>query len=154
MSCFFCSLSLAWLQVVSPEDQFLHPGWTGNRADGNDIGLLRLRQMPSGIGQPMALAQAGRRVLGGPLLGILKYSDAGLKLLTGLAVVPTGNCKEMRGKQAGSIIDRMFCGFVPQLNDSSVRIAEARVSSQSRWPQISCLGRDASLGYVSDLGAS
>ena len=74
MSCFFCFLSVAWLQVVSPEDQFLRPGWTGNRADGNDIGLLRLRQMPSGTGQPMALPQARRSVLGCAFLEILKYS--------------------------------------------------------------------------------
>ena len=74
MSCFFCFLSFAWLQVVNPEDQLLRPGWTGNRSDGNDIGLLRLRQMPSDTGQPMALPQARRRVLGVPFLEMLKWS--------------------------------------------------------------------------------
>ena len=74
MSYFFCFLSFAWLQVVNPEDQFLRPGWTGNRSYGNDIGLLRLRQMPSDTGQPMALPQARRRVLGVPFLEMLKWS--------------------------------------------------------------------------------
>lgn len=64
-----------------------------------------------------------------------------VKLLTGLVVVLTENCKEMRGKQACSIIDRMLCGFVPQLNDSSLHIAEAKVSLQSRWPPMSCVAR-------------
>ena len=74
MSCFLCFLSFAWLQVVNPEDQFLRPGWTGNHSDGNDIGLLRLRQMPSDTGQPMALPQTRRSVLGGAFLESLKNS--------------------------------------------------------------------------------
>ena len=142
MSCFFCFLSLACLQVVSPKDQFLRPGWTGNRADGNDIGLLRLRQMPSGIGQPLALPQTRRSVLGGAFLESLKNSKGVcvcVKLLTGVAVVLTEDCQEMRGKQACSTIDGMLCGFVPELNDSSLHSAEAKVSSQSRWPPMSCL---------------
>ena len=97
----------------------MHPDWTGSRLDGNDIGLLRLPHLMASPLQPLILPQAGQEVLWGPFLELLKYDKGGFELLTGLAMVPTKNCQEMIGKQAGIMKNKTICGFMPQLNDSS-----------------------------------
>ena len=106
--------------VIRPENQILHPNWTGNRLDGNDLGMLKLSRPVDQTIHPLDLASKGVEILDAFRLDGLRYDSMVFKNLRQLAVVPTNNCKEMRlGRTGGHVSDDTICGFIPGLEDAS-----------------------------------
>ena len=103
-------------QVVSPEDQILHPNWTGNRQDGNDLGMLKLNRPVNQTFRSLYLPSDDAEVLDAFRLYGLRYDTevSDVDQLRGLAVVPANNCKEMRhGRREGRVSSDTICVFIP-----------------------------------------
>jgi len=105
---------------VPVHQQILHPDWNGNRADGNDIALLKLERPLESAFRPIPLAGEGIDVLGGPLLEMLKYSGQGIERVPDVGIVPNEGCDQLRrGMQLTSVTEDMTCSYAFGLNNSA-----------------------------------